>query len=99
MAGVVDHPFAGKIVEKEVLMLLRAQRPDGGWGEKPFDRRCDGLTWDGEQLWGLDNRQKRICVIEKAVRPSSLTSAEARVGGPVMDQRAWPQPSLETGRV
>lgn len=36
-------------------------------GEKPFDGRCDGLAWDGKRLWALDNEQKRICVIEKAL--------------------------------
>ena len=35
------------------------------WGEKPFDGRCDGLVWDGKQLWALDNEDKRICVIER----------------------------------
>jgi hypothetical protein len=36
MAGVIDHPLAGKIVEKEIPMLLRAQRRDGGWGGNSF---------------------------------------------------------------
>ena len=35
------------------------------WGEKPFDGNVNGLAWDGEKLWALDNAQKRICVIEK----------------------------------
>jgi hypothetical protein len=35
------------------------------WGEKPFNGRCDGLAWDGKQLWALDTEGKRICVIEK----------------------------------
>jgi hypothetical protein len=39
------------------------------WGEKPFDGRCDGLAWDGKQLWALDSEAKRICVIEKNVHP------------------------------
>ena len=36
------------------------------WGEKPFDGAIRGLAWDGEQLWALDAKAKRICVIEKA---------------------------------
>lgn len=35
------------------------------WGEKPFDRRREGLAWDGENLWALDNANHRICIIEK----------------------------------
>ena len=35
-------------------------------GEKPFGGRCDGLAWDGEDLWALDSEGRRICVIEKA---------------------------------
>jgi len=34
LASVVDHPLAKTILEREVPMLLRAQRPDGGWGDK-----------------------------------------------------------------
>ena len=34
LASVVDHPLARRILEKEVPMLLRAQKPDGGWGDK-----------------------------------------------------------------
>ena len=37
------------------------------WGEKPFEGRCDGLAWDGEHLWALDAKGKRICAIEKAL--------------------------------
>jgi hypothetical protein len=36
------------------------------WGEKPFDGHCAGLAWDGRHLWALDERNKRICVIEKS---------------------------------
>lgn len=35
-AGYIDHPMAREIVLKQVPMLLRAQRPDGGWGEQSF---------------------------------------------------------------
>jgi hypothetical protein len=33
-AGYIDHPTAREVVLKQVPMLLRAQRPDGGWGEQ-----------------------------------------------------------------
>ena len=54
MAGQVDHPLARRIVEKQVPMILRAQRSDGGWGEHSFQvfqalARYDLL----EQLRGL----------------------------------------------
>ena len=49
--SIIKSDFEGKLLE---------------WGEKPFDGRCDGLAWDGEHLWALDAKAKRICVIEKA---------------------------------
>ena len=33
MASVVDHPVAKRIAEKIIPMILRMQKPDGGWGE------------------------------------------------------------------
>ena len=42
------------------------------WGEKPFVGSVDGLAWDGERLWALDNQQKRICVIEKSVQSRDM---------------------------
>jgi len=44
------------------------------WGEKPFDGSVSGLAWDGERLWALDNQQKRICVIDKAVHSEEVAS-------------------------
>lgn len=35
-AGRVDHPQGRRIVERQLPMILRAQRPDGGWGDKSF---------------------------------------------------------------
>lgn len=35
-AGYVDHPVACRIVDKEIPMILRGQKPDGGWGEHSF---------------------------------------------------------------
>ncbi len=34
LASVVDHPLARTILEKEIPVILRAQRPDGGWGDR-----------------------------------------------------------------
>jgi hypothetical protein len=49
---------------------LEGRTPHDGhlieWAEKPFDGRCDGLAWDGEDLWALDNTNKRVCIIERA---------------------------------
>jgi hypothetical protein len=36
------------------------------WGEVPFAGGCRGLAWDGTQLWALDGKAKRVCVIERA---------------------------------
>jgi hypothetical protein len=35
-AGRIDSPAARRLVEKQVPMILRGQRPDGGWGERSF---------------------------------------------------------------
>lgn len=49
---------------------LEGRTPHDGnlieWAEKPFDGQVDGLAYDGENLWALDNANKRICVIERA---------------------------------
>ena len=34
LASEVDHPLARAILEKEVPVILRGQRPDGGWGQR-----------------------------------------------------------------
>lgn len=36
------------------------------WAEKPFGHYTWGITWDGENLWALDGKSKRICLVEKA---------------------------------
>ena len=33
------------------------------WGEKPFGNQ--DIAWDGKNLWALDSKNKRICIIEK----------------------------------
>jgi CubicO group peptidase (beta-lactamase class C family) len=35
-AGQLDHPLARQIVLKQIPMILRAQRPNGGWGGRTF---------------------------------------------------------------
>ena len=37
------------------------------WGENPFDE-SSGLAHDRQNLWVLDSRNKRICMIEKALQ-------------------------------
>ena len=36
LAGTIDHPMGRKIVMKQIPMILRSQRPDGGWGGQSF---------------------------------------------------------------
>ena len=45
------------------------------WGEKPFDGHCQGIAFDGKQLWALDAKGKRICVIEKATAKPEPSAA------------------------
>lgn len=35
-AGTVHHPLAREVVLKQLPMVLRAQKPDGGWGRHSF---------------------------------------------------------------
>jgi beta-lactamase regulating signal transducer with metallopeptidase domain len=35
-AAHIDHPVAREILIRQIPMLLRAQRPDGGWGENTW---------------------------------------------------------------
>ena len=48
------------------------------WGEKPFGNQ--DIAWDGKNLWALDSKNKRICIIEKAKSGKRLFKAP------------WPQP-------
>ena len=34
--GVVEHPLSRKILERQLPLILRIQRPDGGWGDRSF---------------------------------------------------------------
>lgn len=38
---------------------------------------CDGLAWDGQNLWALDARSKRICLIEKTESGKDISAALA----------------------
>ena len=35
------------------------------WGELPFGPDHHGIAWDGKELWALDKKNKRICIIER----------------------------------
>jgi len=37
LAGIVDHPLGRKILENQIPLILRGQRPDGGWGDRTLD--------------------------------------------------------------
>ena len=51
------------------------------WGEQPFKGRCDGLAFDGANLWALDAAKKRICIIEPvATQQPGTPPADERVG-------------------
>ena len=47
------------------------------WGEKPFDGHCAGIAHDGKNLWALDARNKRICVIERTSGGTASDRADA----------------------
>ena len=55
------------------------------WGEKPFDGRCDGLAFDGTQLWALDAKNKRISVIEKTATAPKPKAGETFAEGTASD--------------
>ena len=53
-AGTVDHPLAREIAVAQLPMLLRAQYPDGGWGESGYDRPDPTyLALAALHRWGL----------------------------------------------
>lgn len=51
-------------------LLIRSDPNEAGrlldWAGAPFGEDTTGLAWDGEHLWALDNREKRVCMIERA---------------------------------
>ena len=38
---------------------------------------ASGIAFDGENLWALDNKNKRICIIEKTESGKEITEALA----------------------
>jgi len=59
--------------------LIIRSRQDGqlmDWGEHPFPESY-GITYDGKNLWVLDNKNKRICIIEKTESGRQITEALA----------------------
>ena len=57
------------------------------WGEKPFGSHTTGIAHDGRDLWVLDNKGKRVCIIEKVVpyEPADTVRADLAImysGGP-----------------
>jgi hypothetical protein len=50
-----------------VPLLFRSDLSGGllDWAEWPFEGHCDGLAWDGQLLWALDNEGRRVCAIER----------------------------------
>ena len=60
----VDY-WTPTIVASDLAGRLKA------WGEKPFGEATAGLAWDGERLWALDGRTRRICALRPANRPFS----------------------------
>jgi hypothetical protein len=59
---LVKHDFAGKVMD---------------WGERPFGDASAGVAWDGKNLWALDRKNKRICMIEKTASGREITAALA----------------------
>ena len=47
-------------------LLIRSTRKGKllDWGERPFPE-VGGITHDGKNLWVLDGKANRLCVIEK----------------------------------
>ncbi len=59
-------------------VIIRSKPHEDGciidWGEKPFGEDTTGIAHDGKNLWVLDNKAKRICVIEKTESGKHLAS-------------------------
>ncbi|MHC4986404.1 MAG: hypothetical protein ACYTFO_09655, partial [Planctomycetota bacterium] len=51
--------------------------PDGDWGEAPFGLNTAGVTTDGDDLWVLDAKDNRICLITKTDSGVALTARPA----------------------
>jgi len=76
--ALVKTPARAKVIGWTPEAARSYETPEPlDWGEKPFPGLA-GVAWDGKQLWALDGRRKRICVIEKAnfSYPDSVDSAQ-----------------------
>ncbi len=49
--------------DRESVLVHNASVLD--WGEKPFGHDTGGLACDGQNLWALDRKNERICLIER----------------------------------
>ncbi|MHC4249701.1 MAG: hypothetical protein ACYS9X_11300 [Planctomycetota bacterium] len=50
----------------QILVKLDANQRVLDWGENPFGEDAKGIAFDGENVWALDARYRRICMLEKA---------------------------------
>lgn len=62
------------------------------WGDRPFGWRSP-IAWDGDHLWAVDDRNKRICLIEKA-SPAEAPSVE-RTRQLIQTEPAFDIPKLD----
>lgn len=45
------------------------------WGEVPFGDALRGIAHDGQNLWALDSKTRRICIIEKTESGQEISAA------------------------
>ncbi|MDP6356051.1 MAG: hypothetical protein QF473_13160, partial [Planctomycetota bacterium] len=62
-------------------LLIRSDPNQGefllDWAGAPFGKDTSGLAWDGQNLWALDNNNKRISIIEKTESGEEITNTLA----------------------
>jgi len=65
-AALVKTPASAPAVGWTPEAARTYQTPEPlDWGEKPFPGLA-GVAWDGERLWALDRRNRRICLLRKS---------------------------------
>jgi len=62
------------VIIKNTLHEKHTRRLD--WGGKPFAQHTAGIAFDGASLWVLDNKNNRICAVEKSAEATN--SADRR---------------------